>query len=439
MALITISSKDRIFSYDLNKNPDSGLQAKALKEGTLFGFYSRKGLKFNLLFQDNPLTCSFFSDQSHQSLGASNVEYNDLNRYVNPYVYLKMLELGIQISETNLNQHSDIDYEIVLHSVLIEKPHVLKLLQEDLAKTMINLTYYSLPRADKIYNITLQQKAPHIIELLKVTKLLLLLTGNHRDGEAFDLNDEQKIKYLKYLQSLDCNYQLRNIFKINYLTPSLFAAHRTLIETSNKYKSLNLNAGSNKEQRKEFLLTTLNSYKNLNIVDLGAGESAYFKALYKKIARETTTNEFSYHAIDTNINVLDELRFIAEKQKFMNLFTYENLNAFIMKADHSSHYTIICSECLEHNSLNDIKELLKTLNILKSFTLVITTPNKAFNAYYNLTDLQYRDEDHKYEFTYESLQEVLNECFINTRIRLGTLGDRVNGISSSLVAEVNKN
>lgn len=442
MALISLSSNhSKSFSYELNKNPKSGLQAQPLREGTLFGFYSLKAQKYNLYFQDHLFQSSYQPLENHEL-----IEYNDLSRYVDPYLYLTMLDKGIKVDkniESNNGDNTTKLYRIELHNVLIKNLHLLEVFKKDIVKSKsIHIEYNLLPNTTNIFNISFIYRTTSLNLLLQPVKLFLILCGAN-------LEQAQVFKYLKELVDLGLGYQLRNIFKIKHLTPSLFKEHKDLlnkqVDLAEASTYFNLQYGNAEEQRKEFILKAFNNVNSLHFIDVGCGDNKYFKTLYKVLAKKAKEKNkpFSYIAIDKDEEILKEVQFKAQRENLTSLYTFTSLEEFYNSSTFVKdiQYNIIMAEIIEHMIVDDSSKIINSLKSnLNIEQIVITTPNKLFNTFYNLNDGELRNEDHLLEFDKIFLSEYLINNFpkeASLYYKINNVGDEVNGHPTTLGVIIN--
>lgn len=441
LSLTTTKNRQQIdhvdidLSFELSKHPRSGLQAQPLREGTLYGFYSRKGQKYNLFFQDHPLKSSY------SSLENSDIEYNDLNRYVDPYLYLTMLDKGISVKATEKNTHlTNNIYKLKIVSLQVSRINILESLKRDLAdSSKIEIQTKLLAGTVDIFEVHFTGKDTNLFTFLQNVKIFLLLViPDRRDDAALD--DAQIIKYLQHISNLDLSYQLRHRFKVNYLTPSLFARYLQVLNESSKHKTLyKFTFGSNGHQRKEFILEqvkrVISNQKTYSILDIGAGVSLYFKPVHKILQKEAerVSRDFNYYAIDKDEEVLEDFKDKLNRNKLTNVTCFQSLEAFVASNSKESKnkepLIVLLSEVIEHNSIENSKQIFALLSQLNVAVIIMTTPNRDFNKYYNLEQNALRDVDHVYEFNKEELSTFCKELLLDYSIL--EVGDAVDEISTT--------
>ena len=86
MAFLSLSSTYKDFSYQIRKNPDTGMIGKKMKLGTAFGYYSSPN-QYNIIFFDDNDEVSFKKYPDMQ------FEYIDSSRYNSPLFIINALRL----------------------------------------------------------------------------------------------------------------------------------------------------------------------------------------------------------------------------------------------------------------------------------------------------------------------------------------------------------
>ena len=118
-----------------------------------------------------------------------------------------------------------------------------------------------------------------------------------------------------------------------------------------------------------------------------------------------------------------------------NLELYASLDEVAIQAD----MDILLMEVIEHMSLEEAGNLLKRLLSYSFHQLILSTPNKDFNAFYGLSEEQMRHEDHKFELSTQEFQTWLTATVGDTFvIQFFTTGDQVNGVATTQGAIIEK-
>ena len=435
MALISITSNSKDFSFELNKNPKTGLQARSLREGVLYGFFSRKGKIFNLYFQDHPLKCSFDLDQENKR----EFEYNDLERYTNAELYLSMLDRGISIKEPILSTSvedtsttvKENTYTLNLHHVSVKRKQLLRIFKQDIERCTNCIMTYSLmsePHSSSIFTIQLTQVSTSIYSIIQIAKVLLLLVSANNSREH-NVDEAQVKKYLTQVINLDLSYNLRNIFKVKFLTPSLFRIYKEQLEQS-KHASLTFAPGDRDNQRKDFIISQLEGdVADVNIIELGCGRSNHIKQLYKRLLKDNKqqTNKFSYTVIDKDAEELKEIEHLARK----NLFTIPTATSSqeaLTSIDASKTYIVLCNNLYKKSDTFSVIEDLQELRQLQLTKLVLIAYDQDFYTQYNVLSGEEIDPTVSQFYTKAEFSTLVESIFKDYKTQFTSIGDSVDGV-----------
>ncbi|MDR1631786.1 MAG: hypothetical protein LBR97_02720 [Dysgonamonadaceae bacterium] len=179
----------------------------------------------------------------------------------------------------------------------------------------------------------------------------------------------------------------------------------------------NLVIESTVRQRTTFITNLLEL--DIPILDVGCGELIYYK---KMKARDFAA---PYYAVDKNTDMEQLAEIIAGRYEDNNLLFYPSLEAFTS----GEQVNILLTEVIEHNSLDEAKELITKALSYNFNKLIITTPNVEFNPFYSMED-EFRHKDHCFELTREAFQSLITSCIKgnNVDVEYFYLGDSLNGI-----------
>ena len=159
-----------------------------------------------------------------------------------------------------------------------------------------------------------------------------------------------------------------------------------------------------------------------NIINFGCGEFRHEKYWGKKLDKEV-------ELISYDVEDYSELQKVFEDRLMCNWSFTNDLNTI----DKTKEYQLVCSEVIEHDEkcLDQLKELISTHNITK---VIITTPNKDFNQYYNLGDEEVRRDDHFIEYTENEFKQLMSNNFTNPEFyKIGDCVDDVCVTSACII------
>lgn len=170
-------------------------------------------------------------------------------------------------------------------------------------------------------------------------------------------------------------------------------------------------------QRIHFITNLLE--KDVPILDIGCGEFTYYKKMMNKGFSSV------YYAVDQDEKFERLAQNISRRYDDGNLIFFNSLEQF----DSKDCVNILLTEVIEHNPIEEAKELIKKALSHNFNKLIITTPNVEFNQFYTM-DTEMRHDDHHFEPTRQEFKELISECIENNDVNIEffQLGDSLNGI-----------
>lgn len=413
-------------SFILKKNPSSGLVARSLRKGTLFGFYSIDDPQtYNLYFKDAPNEISYpeFKDQEFEYINAT--RYNSMQFILNALSEF-LRDTFKKQQEFDVDGHTN---TLVCNLVCLSSKRTLENFTHHFQdECQITAEQVSHKNYRMIFTTT---RSIHY--LLNLVNLFATFNVIRSKTEYLFVDDETVEKYFQCLAAIDAPYFIRYEFKTHLLRGQRrFDKYKSLLETSNRY-TLAFKAGDSVEMRMDVITSYLNF--NASVIDIGCGEGRYIWKIAPKLAHGA-----KYHAIDVDPDCLESVSHKVRVRELTNVFTYPSLEAFETSdalGDSTTGYDIILTEVIEHMSVPEATSLVKRcLALPKLRSLVLTTPNKDFNPYYFDEEDGVRHFDHKFEFTAAEFLNWLQEfggCFDYLAV-----GDEVSGIPMTLGAILRK-
>jgi 2-polyprenyl-3-methyl-5-hydroxy-6-metoxy-1,4-benzoquinol methylase len=152
------------------------------------------------------------------------------------------------------------------------------------------------------------------------------------------------------------------------------------------------NIGRNEQQRFAFVSTHI-EYKN-SVLDIGCGPGKYMK-----VSKAT-----KYIGVDINDNVLQKAKAKAEHLKVEASFYTDWVIALEQLTEPT---TVLLIEFIEHVEKHYAMLILEKLCLNDNVKqILISTPNKDFNKYFNLGPNEVRYEDHIYEMTQQEFTRL---------------------------------
>ena len=430
MALLHLTSNNPNFSYAISKNPDTGIIVRKLHNGKLFGFFSATD-KYSVYYRDAVNLVSY------KSFREESFEYMNTSRYNTPLYPIDVISL---LFRSQLKGSDDItDYDQPGYNNSIE----LNIVRFDSTKYIdifskyfpdFNVTPVTI--SHKNYKIFIKTNRT-ITDLINYTALFMIFNILKNTNDYIEMNPDQMVKYIKCLDRLDAPYFMKYVFKTNLIrSPKLFKQYKETLEAS-KHQKIEMEHGSTNDQRLALVQNKL-SY-NVPICEIGCGEGNQTLC----IARASQKSEIPVYAIDIDQECRNKVLRRIEKKDYTNVKVMESFEAFTNTISDDFPFEITMIEVIEHMEIGEATKLFKqVLNFCKQrprSKLLLTTPNRDFNQFYEIDD--YRHDDHKFEFEENMFKHWILENTKNLNVEVNTfsVGDKVNGIPTTLAVFITFN
>lgn len=401
MALMTIKSDNKDFSWIIVKNPETGIVTKKVRQGNGYGWYSAEDT-YHLYFKDGI---------DKDSFSQGDFEYLSKNKFGQPFAYnalittfLRDVIKGVQKKDVKANN------SITLHQVNFKGKKLFEHLQKHLA---IKFEYEEVIPC--VFKVTFSNKGS-LHELVSCILVCCLLLSGETGSMLTKLDEDFMEKYATLIQKLNLPYYLRYMFARNYLkSKQQFDKFSGMLETD----QIKLQHGDTAMQRLRFIESQIDH--QLPILDVGAGQGLYALNLSKRAVH-------TYHAVDID-EVLMEAVAAKSKARGLDVVTYNNISEVNIEGS----CDIILTEVIEHMPLDEAEELVSY--IMQNFNyrnLFITTPNKEFNKHYLLEEGEFRHDDHDWEMESSEFIDWFVAKFLKFKPENGQLeyvevGDKVDG------------
>lgn len=377
--ILSINSDNPQFSYLINKNPNSPPKITSTRQGVSIGFFHKSGYAVTFIDGADEVSYKKFQNQEF--------EYLDKQRFCSPMAYYNALDF--------FKLEPSLDYEYC-HSATISaiKPRErLKNLFSVLFSSF-NISYKEIYGGyDEVY-ITYKGKLQNLVDFLRLYTLFISL-----DEEENYFDNEFIVSNLNRLVAIDAPYFLRYLFKTNLLSKAIFVKLKEKLEQS--ATKMEFVAQNNQQARISFVVNNVNK----NVVDFGCGDGDHAGPITNKgvgyfgYDKDTSCIEFCKNRRKGEFGQLSEIPF--------------------------DKYDLVLSEVIEHNTVEDLEDIVDFIqNDPRIDRVILTTPNASFNQFYPGDG--FRHDDHKFEWTKEQFNEWLSTNFKEYAIH--DIGDKVNNI-----------
>jgi small RNA 2'-O-methyltransferase len=298
-----------------------------------------------------------------------------------------------------------------------------------------------------LYSISIQSDQTLICDLLQycyfIGYTLHCLTFGY--GEKPDKHGLDKI--IKIMNNVKIPYYIRYLYKIYMIGKEDFLRVKEELQGTEDIKMVD---GNTQTQRYdciarnvlEFCESSKNLGKNPHIVDIGCGEGYYIKKLLKLL--KTKNYMVQYHAHDIDPDEMQKIKTLKSNESdpmYSSLHDYDSLDQLTQKLSENTdndQIMIVFTEVIEHIPVNQVEEFMnKLIQSIKFHKMLITTPDHSFNQFYSKEPGEFRDDDHKQEFTRQQFCDLIEKILKDTghsddfNTQYLMIGDTVQGISMS--------
>jgi len=426
MSIVQLKSNNEDFSFIIKKNPNSGLVAKDLKKGVVFGFFTKGDENsFNIYFKDGSDEVSFpqYEGESFEYLNTS--RYNSASFVVNAID--EMLRSAFKSNEYNTPEGEDrvdkggAESSFFINMIYIKNIRYVEAFENYFPGFKVDAEVVT----GKNYKITITTKKS-IFELLNFASLFAIFQAIVNNEPMF-VSEDNASKYIRCMNIIDAPYFVRYLFKIRFLEN--FKLFRTVKEdlSNSRTNEIEMTLGNTWQARQMAIQDRL-EFKN-NILDVGCGEGKYI----------TRFNRFMkdkiYFAVDIDPVEREKAQRRVKQKRLKNVVFFESALEF-WASEHPNKeekLDIICTEVIEHMPIRDAKLLMTDILSFNIGTLIVTTPDARFNGNYFMEGM--RHDDHDWEPTREEFEGFMTNCLRSVRkehtVEWFGIGDVVDGVTPS--------
>lgn len=431
MILKIKSNNDRLLDI-LYKNPntDNGLYFKPLKNGQIVGNAVNKNY-YEVVFQDTKY--SYMPEEANQI---------DYQSYCTPMAVLHICNelFGHIFKSKDEFSSKDIQWlgitqgEADTESCTIEIPSFYIDPNWYRNEKFLPSKYLDgievVQQSSRIFRLTISAKS--IFEAFNLLALVALFTHVTNNYAVYTyIDDSLAQKYGRILTNIDnVPYFIFYLFIMKAVkSERQFNELKPVFEDYLARYGLdaNLVLQGTYLQRIHFITNLLE--RDIPILDIGCGELTYYKKMMNK--------EFLsvYYAVDRDEKLERLAQNISRRYDEDNLVFMNSLEQF----DSRDKVNILLTEIIEHNPMDEAKELIRKALSYNFNKLIITTPNADFNQFYNM-ETEFRHDDHDFEPNRQEFLDMITECTEGKDINIEffQLGDSLNGIQPTQGCVVTK-
>ncbi len=412
MAIVQLSSTNEQFSFALKKNPETGMIVKALRQGMMFGWYDNPQT-YNLYFRENEGTCSFSKEPN----------YLDILQYASTYPIFQGIALffnHLLKKNTEACEGTHCIYLPCIQTNAKKLVYLAKFLDLNIELTELRQGIFEF-RAEFVGELSLF--------LMKVFVLFYLDQASGYNGVIFF--DQLTQKVAKILKEINAPYFLRYyLSRTAIFSEKMFKSVKADLESS-ETEQLSLCFGNTQKQR-EYAIANLFKFDK-SIVDVGCGEGNYTLPYAKKLSKI----DKGVFAIDIDPNRIQYISDKAETVHATNITCFDQLDSFLATYNQEK-VDVLLTEVIEHMPKEQAEILITQILTQINFdTVVITTPDSAFNQFYQLEGFRHPDHDwemdaNEFKFWMNTILSKLPKAIASKcNSKYVGIGDSVNGIYTS--------
>jgi len=280
-----------------------------------------------------------------------------------------------------------------------------------------------------------------IFRLVNIASLALLYLAA-TNKQPWYINEDMAGKYLRVMENIgDVPYFVMYLFaRVAFRTEKIFNKFIPRMEALFKRSTgldLKMTYGNTQMQRVSHITGMMIQDEKIrtNVVEIGCGEGEYPRKLCRYL-----DNDLEWWAVD-----VDDYSYLNHKvPNYM-----KNDAEFMFVQDQSlipvlDNTTVLVVEVMEHMPIGDATDLLvSALAKYEPDRMIITTPNRTFNKWYqfDMLDRKFRHDDHDFEMTTEEFQDYITAMIagVNYTANFFGIGDSIDGEYMSIGVELIKN
>lgn len=418
--ILTLSSTNPKLSWVINKHPEK-VQLKTKDSGYFVSFFEGEQ-KFVTVFKDSSIFNSY------------KVHVDESNNYVNTsrfYDARIISDAMKNLFNEVIKKKSENDLP-AFHSIEISA-------LETQNKTIDIFSKYFKEDYEILYNEKKNYYSSVVIKTKKEKTLhdflqlvnLFSITSTLNSKNYIYIDDSLVEKYVKMAVRLDVPYFVRYLMKIYFFTSEVKnQKFLGLLAESNNFK-FNFQPGNTHNARIKFVLDKIKG--QYPILDIGVGID------YQYLRRIAKIPKVLYYGIEKDEEALFKIkRYIKNEKLEERCFIFESIEEFLASDYTNKKFDIICTEVLEHNSLEEVSVILQQMKSLDFNKIVLTVPNGTFNQFYSMNS-EFRHSDHKWEVSQIEFFEIVSKEFLEINLESFGVGDSVNDIFVSNGIVLSKN
>jgi len=426
MSIISLKSENKYFSFIISKNPESGLTAKPLRKGVLFGYYTEGDeSSYNIYFKDGSDEVSFPEYEGEEFEYLNSSRYNSASFIVSAID--EMLRSAFKSNEFSTPNGIKKDSggsmnTLFINMIKVKNKRYIDAFEDYFPDFKIDEELIN----ENNYQITIRTYKS-IYELLNFTSLFGIFNAIVNNEPNF-IKDENIVKYIRCMNIIDAPYFLRYLFKIRFIK-GMNTFNRNIEGfgvvkdelSKNKNKKIEMTFGDTWQARQMAIEERLD-FKN-DVLEIGVGEGKYITRFNRYM------KNLNHYAIDIDNEVIEEAKRRVNNKGLKNVYFFNSTQDFLDSGNNEGIFDVILTEVIEHMSILEAESLIKlVIDNVKFNKFIITTPNADFNKNYFMEG--FRHQGHVFEMSSIEFKEFINKIIKDQsmfKVDFIDIGDLVDG------------
>ena len=343
MAIIKLKSDNPHLSWVINKNPEKNVILKKNNHGHFVGFFIPNG--YCVYFRDH-------IDKNSYKAHPNDVASNGISSYTNARIICVVIKDLFKSTIQKVEERDIPSLHTFEMNLLSTDERTMLIFQ----KYFPDYNFVFEKKGNKLFNVIISNtQNKTMFEFLKFITLFGIIAAINSDDFIF-IEEGLIDKYVKIAKEIDAPYFIRYIIKLKFLTSEKkFKNFVSALEesTTNDFK---LVYGDTHDARISFIKEETN-FDLTTVIDFGVGSDYRYLRFLK---------DRRYIGIEKDLDALFKINRYIKDEGLENVTIFESFEEFLQQykldlivgVDKNTKFNIICTEVLEHNTLDEVDIIL---------------------------------------------------------------------------------
>ena len=206
MAYVQLETENTMLSWIINKNPESGMIMRSMRQGIVTGWFSSNH-RYNIFFKDGSDEISYKQEKDQQ------YEYISTTKYNSPIFVLDAVDEFFRTASKSQSEHdkSGKISSFTIGMMQVRSPRFIEFFNKHFSDYEIGFEKIS----GNSYKIKIATKNSiyELLNFVNVFAMMICLVNR----EYMDINDDRVLKYVDSLNVIDAPYYIRYLFKVKMI------------------------------------------------------------------------------------------------------------------------------------------------------------------------------------------------------------------------------